>query len=220
MFSDVDHHVAVSLVSLQLLVTKTKWRPVEALVAECHHLGGENKHTSGVCWPKHRCFASFLRKKGVWGEVRGEGNSQKGGLSPEGQTQSSCEIQKKWKSESCSTVHSFSDTPGKKASKEATKEHVTRECHVKNVVFVTAPGETAIPYLLVDNFSLGKREIEWAQVFFCQELDPRPWEPRWVHGGGGRFCWRPAWPPTPLPGPPPAAILSKVGGMAIYFYKR
>jgi hypothetical protein len=48
-FSDVDHHVAVSLVSLLLLVTKTKWRPVEALVAECHHLCGENKHTSGVC---------------------------------------------------------------------------------------------------------------------------------------------------------------------------
>jgi hypothetical protein len=49
-FSDVDRHVAVSLVSLLLLVTKTKWRPVEALVvAECHHLCGENKHTSGVC---------------------------------------------------------------------------------------------------------------------------------------------------------------------------
>ncbi len=28
---------------------------------------------------------------------------------------------------------------------------------MKNVVFVTAPGVTAIPYLLVDNFSLGKR---------------------------------------------------------------
>ncbi len=55
----------------------------------------------------------------------------------------------------------------KKARKEATKERVTRECHVKNVVFVTAPGVTAIPYLLVDNFSLGKREIEWAQVFFA-----------------------------------------------------
>ncbi len=37
---------------------------------------------------------------------------------------------------------------------------------MKNVVFVTAPGvKTAIPYLLVDSFSLGKREIEWAQVF-------------------------------------------------------
>jgi hypothetical protein len=49
-FSDVDRHVAASLVSLLFLVTKTKWRPVEALVAECHHhLCGENKHTSGVC---------------------------------------------------------------------------------------------------------------------------------------------------------------------------
>jgi hypothetical protein len=38
---------------------------------------------------------------------------------------------------------------------------------VKNVVFVTAPGVTAIPYLLVDNFSLGKIEIEWARVFYA-----------------------------------------------------
>jgi hypothetical protein len=73
-----------------------------------------------------------------------EGNCQKGGLSPEGQ--SNCEIQQKVKVRKLFYPR-----------KEATKERVTRECHVKNVVIVTASNVTAIPYLLVDNFSLGKR---------------------------------------------------------------
>ena len=63
-----------------------------------------------------------VKKRGRW-RVGREGNSQKGGLSPEGQ--SGCEIQQKvkvWKL--------FYPR------KEATKERVTRECHVWKMLFL------------------------------------------------------------------------------------
>ncbi len=164
-FSDVDHHVAVSLVSLLLLITKNK------MAAS----GGAGGRVPPPVWWKQTHLRCLLTKTQVLRVLPVKKEKKKGfGETWEGRViarrvdealrvRVAVKSKKKWKSESCFTLLL---TRGEKDPQRSDQRACDKRVwHVKNVVFVTAPGVCDCYSLSLSGQLFISKEIEWALDF-------------------------------------------------------